>query len=53
MRERLAIKLGVTEQEQLELLPSGRQRRYDNRVGWARTYLNKAGLIKTIRRGVY
>ena len=53
MREHLAIKLGVTEEEQLELLPSGRQRRYDNRVGWARTYLNKAGLIKTISRGVY
>jgi restriction system protein len=26
---------------------------YDNRIGWAKTYLDKAGLIATVRRGVY
>ena len=36
-----------------ELLPSGRQTTFGNRVNWARTYLNKAGLIETPLRGRY
>jgi restriction system protein len=36
-----------------EMLPSGRQATFDNRVGWARTYLKKAGLLKTTRRGYF
>lgn len=53
MREALAERLEVSEEDRRELLPSGRQRRFDNRVGWARTYLSKAGLIRTVSRGVY
>ncbi|AIQ61967.1 restriction endonuclease [Paenibacillus stellifer] len=34
-----------------ELLPSGRQAIFTNRVGWTRTYLMKAGLIEYTRRG--
>ncbi len=34
-------------------LNSGTQRVIDNRIGWARTYLNKAGLIERTRRGIY
>lgn len=49
----LAERMGVSEEDQRELLPSGRQGRYDNRVGWARTYLAKAGLIRTVARGVF
>jgi restriction system protein len=30
-----------------QLLPSGKQRTFYNRVGWARTYLKKAGLVET------
>lgn len=41
----------LTETERKELLPSGRQPTFDNRVGWARTYLKKAGLVETPRRG--
>ena len=33
------------------LLPSGRQTTFRNRVGWARTYLSKAGLLATEKRG--
>jgi len=32
---------------------SGRQATFDNRVGWARTYLKKAGLLISTRRGYY
>lgn len=35
-----------------ELLPSGRQKRLNNRVGWARTHLKNAGLIEYVGRGV-
>lgn len=52
-RDLIAADLGLTEEDRQELLPSGRQGRYDNRVGWARTYLGKAGLIRTVRRGVF
>ncbi|MBT2572337.1 restriction endonuclease [Planococcus sp. ISL-110] len=50
---RLADELGVTDEEREELLPSGKQRILHNRIGWTRTYLNKAGLLKTVRRGNY
>jgi hypothetical protein len=35
----------LTPEERKELLPSGKQSRFDNRVGWALTYLKKGGLI--------
>ena len=47
----LADEFALTEDEKNELLPSGRQARFDNRVGWARTYLQKAGLLERTGRG--
>ena len=47
----LSEQFGVTDEERKELLPSGKQPVFDNRVGWARTYLKKAGLIEYKRRG--
>lgn len=41
----------LTKQEMEELLPSGTQPIIDNRVGWARTYMKKAGLLQDPRRG--
>lgn len=32
------------------MLPSGRQRRFDNRVAWAKVYLEQAGLLSSPRR---
>lgn len=43
----------LNEDEMRELLPSGRQAVFTNRVGWTRTYLMKAGLIEYTRRGYY
>lgn len=40
----------LSEAERAEPLPSGKQPIIDNRVGWARTYLSKAGLIDSPRR---
>jgi restriction system protein len=49
----LAKQFGVTEEERKELLPSGSQAVFDNRVGWARTYLKKALLINYVQRGQF
>ena len=49
----LSSQFALTDEEKNELLPSGRQARFDNRAGWARTYLAKAGLLKTTRRAHY
>lgn len=49
--EYLAKHFGLNKEERLELLPSGRYPTFDNRVGWANTYMKKAGLIEGPRRG--
>lgn len=49
--ERLAQRLALTPDERAQLLPSGKQSLFGNRVHWAKTYLNKAGLLETTRRG--
>jgi len=51
--EDLASFFRVSETELQELLPSGQQKIFDNRVGWARTYLKKAGLLDSPKRGVF
>jgi restriction system protein len=50
-REFLARRFGLTDQDLQELLPSGRQAVFANRVGWATTYLRQAGLIESAGRG--
>jgi restriction system protein len=49
--ESLAEDFKLTEQERKELLNSGRQAIFDNRVGWASTYLKKSGLLTSPERG--
>lgn len=51
--EGLSDKFGLSDDERRELLPSGQQRTFDNRVAWARTYLSKAGLLDATRRGFF
>lgn len=41
----------LTEEERKTTLPSGQQPVFHNRVGWAKTYMKKAGLLETPRRG--
>lgn len=51
LADRLAGRFGLTPEERNALLPSGIQRRFDCRVGWARTHLLKAGLLTSPGRG--
>ena len=46
----LAQAFALSEQDVNELLPSGKQPTFYNRVGWARTYLTKSGLLEMSRR---
>ncbi len=48
--EVLAKRFQLSDEERSELLPSGHQAIFDNRVGWAKTYLKKAGLVDSPRR---
>jgi restriction system protein len=45
--------LGLSEEERTELLPSGKQTVFSNRVQWAKSYLNKAQLLEITRRGYF
>lgn len=49
----LADYFNLTTEDKEEVLPSGKQLVYHNRIGWARTYLKKAGLIKSIKRATF
>ena len=53
MVARVAAALGITEEEQSALLPSGGQRSFDNKVHWARFYLVAEGLVGASQRGVW
>ncbi|SDN76689.1 Mrr N-terminal domain-containing protein [Psychrobacillus sp. OK028] len=43
----------LSDKDIVELLPSGKQTLLHNRIGWARTYLSKAGLSKVVSRAVF
>ncbi|WP_373542262.1 restriction endonuclease [Chamaesiphon sp.] len=51
--EQLATHFHLTETERRELLPSGKQARFANRVGWSCTHLKKAGLLTYPARGKF
>lgn len=52
-RDQLAAEFALTEDERAEMLPSGKGRKWNNRVGWAATYLYRSGLLERPRRSVY
>lgn len=47
----LAADFKLTDEERNQLLPSGRQQTFVNRIAWANTYLRKATLLESTRRG--
>lgn len=51
--QHIADEFELTEEERRELLPSGGTLIIASRVGWARTYLKKAGLLEDPRRGFF
>lgn len=51
--ENLATEFKLTDEERKELLASGLQAIFENRVGWAKTYLKKAGLLDSPKRATF
>ena len=51
--DRMAERFHLSDSERRELLPSGTQPKHDNRVGWAITYLVKAGLLERPQRAKF
>jgi restriction system protein len=51
--ETLANEYQLTDEERNTLLPSGTAPLFDNRVGWARTYLKQAGVVESRKRGYF
>ena len=49
----LAMQFGLTDSELEIKLASGKQGMFDNRVGWAKSYLKQAGLLENPKRGVF
>lgn len=51
--DQLAAKFNLSETERNELLSSGKQTRFGNRVAWVKLHLLKAGLLESPRRAVF
>lgn len=51
--EELANEFSLSSEERNELLPSGTQAVFNNRVAWARSYLKQAGLVDNPKRGFF
>ena len=51
--DQLAERLQLSAADRTQLLPSGRQTVLANRIGWAKTYLSKAGLLEITRRAYF
>ncbi len=52
-QDSLAQFFELTADDLNDLLPSGQQSTFYNRVGWARTYLKKSGLLTTPKRAYF
>lgn len=49
--DRIADELHLSEADRAQLMPSGKQRLLHNRVHWAKFYMDKAGLVRSVSRG--
>jgi restriction system protein len=52
-RDVLAAEFALSDADRQEPLPSGRQAKFANRVAWAKSYLQQAGLLLSPRRGYF
>ncbi len=53
VRECVAVAEGLSDEDLREVLPSGRQKVFVNRVSWAMLGMERAGLVERVRRAVY
>lgn len=51
--EAIVASLDISDSDQSELLPSGVQGRFENRLRWAKWYLTRSGLLEAVSHGVF
>src|SRR4051812_34036344 len=51
VEQKLADEFALTPEERDQILPSGRQKVFHNRIHWAKFYMSKAGLLNSPARG--
>jgi restriction system protein len=52
-RELIAKRMNITEEDLKEILPSGTQTKFDNRIAWAKSYFVQAKVLESPRRGYF
>lgn len=52
LREAVATRMRLSEEDLLHMLPSKTQTTVGNRIGWARSKMGKAGLVESAGRGI-
>lgn len=52
-REKIAEYFNLTDEDRAELLPSGNQTKFDNRVAWAKSYFVQAKVLESPRRAYF
>lgn len=52
-RELIARKMNISEEDVKELLPSGTQTKFDNRIAWAKSYFVQAKVLEAPRRAYF
>ncbi len=52
-RERIAEAMNLSDGDLSEILPSGIQTKFENRVAWAKSYLIQARILEATRRGCF
>jgi restriction system protein len=53
VEDALAARFKISESELAQTTPSGRMTIFNNRVGWSKTYLKKAGLIDAPKKALF
>jgi len=49
----VADKANLTDEQKMEVLPSGNQLKYQNRIGWGVSFLTNVGALERPKRGHY
>ena len=52
-REIIATQFRMTEEDMSDMLPSGTQSKFDNRVAWAKSYFIQAKILESPKRGCF
>ena len=53
VKDTLADRLSLSTDEAAEMLPSGQQSKFHNRIGWAKTYLKRGRVTDTDAAGTF